>query len=135
MEQQVSKSGLGSPILQQIREEMRVYDREGEEIGQVEKVYLGSVSEDVDAYGAGPATAYDPDLPGEGSLIDNIAEVFTADDKLPEVLRERLLRHGFIRIDSSGLFTGDRYVLPDQIATVSADRIYLNVAQDELIER
>jgi hypothetical protein len=113
---------------------MRVYDREGKDVGQVENVYLGSVSEKADEYGQGPATADDPDLPGEGSLINNIVEAFTFEDELPEVMRNRLLRQGFIRIDGPGWFASDRYVTPDKIASVSDGRVYLSVAQNELIK-
>jgi hypothetical protein len=134
MFQQRPNSELGSSVLKQIQEDMKVYDREGKEIGTVESVYLGAVDEEVEAYGGGPATSDDPDWPGEGSLIDNLAEVFNPDE-MPEVLRNRLLHHGFIRIDSSGLFSSDRYATPDQIRVVSGDDVYLNVSQDELIKR
>jgi hypothetical protein len=53
---------------------------------------------------------------------------------VPETLRERLLRQGFLRIDSTGLFAADRYVMPDQIADVSEGRITLRVTHDELIK-
>jgi hypothetical protein len=33
------------------------------------------------------------------------------------------------------LFAADRYVLPDQIAGVSGDRVRLKVSRDELIKR
>ena len=135
MAQQISKSGLNSPILEQVREKMAVYDLGGEKIGTVADVYLGSVSDMADTRGEGSAVAYEPDIPGKGSLAADIAGVFSSDDELPDVLRSRLLRHGFIRIDSAGLFAVDCYAMPDQIASVSGDRIDLNVLQDELIEK
>jgi hypothetical protein len=54
---------------------------------------------------------------------------------MPKVLRDRLLRHGFIRIDTHGLFASDRFALPDQIESVSEDCIQLRLSKDELIER
>ncbi len=135
MVQQISKSELGSPILKQVREGMMVYDQEGKKVGKVKEIYLGAVSDEVNEQGIGPATAYDPDI-REDSLLDNIAEAFAAaDDKLPKVLRNRLLHHGFIRINSTGLFASDRYALPDQIASISDDGVYLSVLRDELIKR
>jgi hypothetical protein len=44
------------------------------------------------------------------------------------------LRHGFIRINASGLFTSDRYAMPDQIASVADDRITLRVAREDLMK-
>jgi hypothetical protein len=39
-----------------------------------------------------------------------------------------------MRIDSAGLFAADRYVMPEQIAGVSSDRVTLRVTRDELIK-
>jgi hypothetical protein len=64
-----------------------------------------------------------------------LTEIFAANDELPEELRSRLLRHGYIRIDGSGLFASDYYVISDQIASVSKDRLQLNVLRDQLIKR
>ena len=47
---------------------------------------------------------------------------------------ERLLREGYVRIDADGLFAADRYILPEQIATVSADEVVLNVDKRALIK-
>jgi hypothetical protein len=134
MGQQPFDGGQDSRILTQVYEGMDVYDRTGDKIGTVEYIYLGAVSEEADKYGAGPATASERGS-REISLIEDFAKVFSAEDRVPEPLRERLRRHGFMRIDSTGLFAADRYVMPDQIADVSGDRVTLRVTQDELIKR
>lgn len=41
--------------------------------------------------------------------------------------------HGFIKL-STGLLRSDRYIMPDQIASVTADKVHLNVALDELAQ-
>jgi hypothetical protein len=71
----------------------------------------------------------------ESSLIVDFTEAIFPSDQLPEAIHQRLLHHGFIRIDRSGLFAADRYVMPDQIAGVSEDRVTLRVTQDELVKR
>jgi hypothetical protein len=124
----------GSRILTQIYEGMTVYDRSGDKIGTVEYVYLGAVNEEADKRGGGPGTASSPGEP-ESSLIEDFAKAILPTDQVPEPLRQRLIRQGFIRIDSTGLFSADRYVMPDQIADVSKDRISLRVSRDELIKR
>jgi hypothetical protein len=134
MSQQPFERQHGSRILTQIYEGMTVYDRAGEKIGTVEHVYLGGVSEEDDRRGGGSETAPSPGG-GESSLIEDFARAIFPGDQLPETLRQRLLRHGFVRIDSTGLFAADRYVMPDQIADVSEDRVTLRVTRDELIKR
>jgi len=63
-----------------------------------------------------------------------VARAISPRDQVPETLRQRLLRHGFLRIDSTGLFAADRYVMPAQIADVSEDHVTLQVTRDELIK-
>ena len=123
----------GNRLLTQIYEGMTVYDRAGKKIGTVEHVYLGELSNEVDKRGGGPVTAPSPGR-GESSLIEDVARAIFPSDQVPETLRERLLRQGFLRIDSAGLFAADRYVMPDQIADVSEGRITLRVTHDELIK-
>jgi len=120
-------------VLNQVREGMRVCDNTGNEIGTVRVVFLGAVSDETNDRGGGPATASTPEL-RDDTLIDYAAKAF-ADEPLPEVVRERLLRHGFIHIDTSGLFASDRFALPDQIETVSDDCVRLRLTKDELIKR
>ena len=133
MERPVFDEGRNKTILNQIHENMRVCDSIGEEIGRVREVFLGAVADTANQRGRGPATASTPEMRDE-TLVDQIAESF-ADAPLPEVLRERLLREGFIRIDSNGLFASDRFALPDQIESVSDDCVQLRLAKAELIER
>jgi hypothetical protein len=134
MSQQPFEQQHGNRILTQIYEGMTVYDRAGDKIGTVEHVYLGGVSEEDDRRGGGSETAPSPGG-GESSLIEDFARAIFPSDQLPETLRQRLLRQGFVRIDSTGLFAADRYVMPDQIADVSEDRVTLRVTRDELIKR
>jgi hypothetical protein len=126
-------NSMSDTILNQVREGMPVCDNAGNEIGTVRRVFLGAVSEETNDRGGGPATASVPELRDE-TLVDYFARAF-ADEPLPDVLRDRLLRHGFIHIDSSGLFASDRFAMPDQIDSVSEDCVRLRLTKDELIER
>lgn len=120
----------GNP-LSRISEGMRVYDRLHHEIGKVEYVKMSD-----DDPSTPEVEASEPERrPQRDSLIDNIAEVFAPADQIPDELRDRLLQQGFIRIDSAGLFSADRYVMPDQIMSVSGDAVTLNVSKDELVKR
>ena len=68
------------------------------------------------------------------SLVETVAEAFGAEE-LPEVLRDRLLHEGYLRLDADGLFAADRYILPSQIAAAAGDEVILNVEKDALIKR
>jgi uncharacterized protein YrrD len=120
-------------VLTQIREGMDVYNYDEDRIGKVERVFFGSVSEGQAATGTGAATA-DPVGAGDRTSLTALAEVFDTDD-IPNQLREQLQRKGFIRIDSSGLFSSDRYATPDQIAAVHEDRVILRTDKEGLIKR
>lgn len=118
-------------ILAQIREGMKVYDRMDNEIGTVDRVKM---SDDNPATEEAEAVTADEPPRRKDSFLDALADVFSADG-LPEVVRERLLQQGFIRIDAKGLFAADRYVLPDQIMSVSGEGVTLKVSKDELVKR
>jgi hypothetical protein len=133
MSQPAFEPPYGNRLLTQIYEGMTVYDRAGEKLGTVERVYLGEVSSDADKRGGGPVTAPSPDR-GERSLIEDVATAIFPNDHVPETLRQRFLRHGFVRLDSTGLLAADRDVMPDQISEVSEDRVTLRVTRDELIK-
>lgn len=119
-------------FLAQIETGMKVFDRLNHEIGKVEFVKM---SDDDPSTPEAESVVADDYRERDDSLIDNFAEVFAPDDDIPEGLRERLLQQGFVRIDSKGLFAADRYVLPDQIMSVSGDAVTLKVSKDELVKR
>jgi len=112
---------------------MRVFDNHHRHIGVVDDFKYS----DEDPSRPGPETAgLNPiDMRRGDSLIENLAEAFRTEE-LPEEIRERLLNEGYVRLDAAGLFAADRYILPDQIASISNDEITLTVdSKDELIKR
>lgn len=118
-----------SPSLRFVEKGMRVFDRERHEIGKVEWVQFGDDDpETPEVEASGPSTGRDDD-----TLIDVIARAFSTDN-VPEEIRERLVQQGFVRIDADGLFAADRYVMPEQIDSVSGEGMMLNVTKDELIK-
>jgi hypothetical protein len=121
--------------LSDVREGMEVHDSQEHKIGTVREIYFGADSDEMKNHGAGAATAPDPSL-RKDSLVDDLARgIFDADADVPEEMRQRLINEGFLRIDSAGLFKGDRYVLPEQIARVHENHIHLNVPYDTLLKR
>jgi len=127
------ESAQVSRILQQIYEGMLVYDNRDDKIGTVEYVYLGELTEVDNSFDSGKLTSSLADG-SEGSLIEEFASAIVLTAQVPDMWRERLLSHGFIRISSLGLFTADRYAMSEQIARVADDRVMLNVSRDKLLK-
>jgi hypothetical protein len=123
----------GQSILTQIADGMTVYDQENDKVGTVRSVHFGAVSVEDDRHGLGPATTSAEETAGS-SFLEDFARIF-APGTIPEPVRARLLRHGFIRIDTAGLFAADRFAMPEQIGSVSDDRVTLQVTREELIKR
>ncbi|MBN9316689.1 MAG: hypothetical protein J0I99_13185 [Devosia sp.] len=117
--------------LKSVEEGMKVFDRERHEIGKVEYVRFGDDDPDTPEVEAFDLSETDE---RNDSLLKDIAKAFASDD-LPEELRERLLHQGYVRLDADGLFAADRYIVPEQIESVSADGLMLNVTRDELIKQ
>jgi hypothetical protein len=118
-----------SASLRFVEQGMRVFDREHQEIGKVEWVQFGDDDPDtLELEASGPSGKRQ-----DANLFDVIASAFRSDN-VPEELRDRLVHQGFVRIDSDGLFQADRYVMPDQIDSVSGDEVTLNVTKQQLIK-
>lgn len=118
-------------VLHTIREGMKVLDASNHEIGHVDWVQFGNDNPSTPAQEAESIEGMEVN---RDTLMDNIVDAFRVDD-LPLDIRERLLMQGFVRIDSEGLFAADRYVLPDQIAGVSGDKLTLTVDKSDLMKR
>jgi hypothetical protein len=116
--------------LSHVREGMKVLDRNGDHIGSVDWVKM--TDEDPNTVAVEQLTSDEPER--RETLVDFLAEAFRTDD-VPEQLREKLMRSGFLRVDADGLFASDRYVLPDQIAVVTDKGVILDVEKDALIKR
>ena len=115
-----------------IRIGMTVYDSAHHAIGKVEDFKF---SENEDNPDVQPADIDGTDRRnGRESILTAVAEAFGAEE-IPEALRDRLLREGYIRLDTKGLLAKDRFILPSQIASTVGDEIMLNVDKDQLVKQ
>lgn len=126
-------------ILTMVEENMPVIDREGDEVGQVGWVQFGEVSSTEDEMGTGPATASGMDegrrLPGENTWVEALDRGLSGDEGVTESVEGRLMRHGYLKVKGTGLFSGDLFVLPEQISSVHDGQVHLNISRDEMIEQ
>ena len=119
-------------LLTYIRKGMSVYDPNEAQIGVVDTVYMGGASDDAIEMGSPAATSPDVDLSNH-SLMGSIAHLFD-DSYLPDELKKRLLRDGYVRVNIKGLLGLARFVFPDQVAYVSDEGVVLNVLEDDLLK-
>jgi hypothetical protein len=126
----------GTMVLEQIHEGMKVYDQTEREVGKVKSIYFGSVADAANDPGQTPETndGASPN-PYPHTFLNDFANALDDPNEIPETLRERLIYNGYVRIDTSGWFTKDVYAMPDQIESVSDDKVYLTVTADELVKR
>jgi hypothetical protein len=109
---------------------MKVVDSRHKTIGKVDDLRFPENAIDPEVE---PADIDGADKPGRNeTILGAVAEAFGREE-LPEALRDRLLREGYIRLDTP--LGKDRYILPAQIASASNDEVMLNVDKDELIKR
>jgi hypothetical protein len=100
---------------------MRVVDATGETIGNVDYIKMGDP-------GAATVDSVAPSAPG-------LLEAFPGggEPDVPEPLRSRLLRQGYIKVDGKGWIDTDRYVPADEIGRVAGDIVRLTVDKDQLL--
>jgi len=117
----------------QLHKGMKVFDSTDTQIGTVDDYKFT----DEDPSTPGPETRDVNPIEWErdGDLAHILARAFSPDDNLSDEVKEKLLREGYVRIDADGLFAADRYITPDQIASVEGDRLILNVPKDALMKR
>jgi hypothetical protein len=112
-------------VMARIREGMHVVDAAGEDIGTVEYFEMGN-PEAPTAAGNEPRSSH---------LVAAVAEAITpgeGEPDVPEPLRSRLRRTGFIKIDGPGLLERDRYVSSEKVREVTQDRVRLAVRKAQL---
>lgn len=125
-------------VLNYVREGMNVYDAEDEQVGTVQTIYFGTAGVEEDRVGAGPVATGDMrNIQRTDSWMHRLGDILELepDFEMPEELAERLLRRGFIRIDSDRLLGSDSFVFPDQIESASEEGVWLNVNEDDLLKK
>jgi hypothetical protein len=133
MVQQTFSKDTDNNVFSRVKVGMEVYDVQDRRIGKIEDIYFGASSPEANERGTGAATAPDRG-PVEDRFYQDIVRAFAADE-IPEELQQRLLREGYIRIGGEGIFSTARYVLPDQVSSVTGDRVVLRTTRDRLIKR
>jgi hypothetical protein len=124
--------------IEQVREDMKVIDVNGDEIGKVAAIKMGnpnaatvSVAEQTpdDTLLDQPLVAAPITSSASGVLAAPVAPVGAFDE---DTIDPNLLRIGYIRVDAKGWFNRDLLVPADAITSVTADTVTISLAKDEL---
>jgi hypothetical protein len=118
-------AGEGDDLIARVHDGMRVIDASGEDIGKVRLVRMG----DPEA-----ASVRGQEMSTGANWLADLGEVLVGGDDVPETLRHRLVRVGFIQIDATGWFNSDLAAGAFQIAGVETDTVLLNVNKDQLVK-
>ena len=108
-----------------VHEGMRVVDSRGQDVGKVQFVQMGDPEAITSTGNEGRPT----------ELMGKIAAAVLPDERepdVPEPLRTRLRKSGYIKIDGPDLRDTDRYASSQHVGAVSQDQVRLNVTRDEL---
>ncbi|MGH3502163.1 MAG: hypothetical protein ACRDQA_14945 [Nocardioidaceae bacterium] len=119
-------SGPDPGPIGEVREGMEVVDATGTRIGTVDTIKMGDPEAET-AQGQGRGRKRDP--------LSRFASTFGPGEEpdLPPDLVDRLLRRGFVKVDSKGLLARDAYVEADRIDRVEGATVHLSVTRDELV--
>jgi len=105
---------------------MHVVDAAGKDVGRVDMIRMGDPEAET--------TAGNNDLRSEP--LDLVARAIgsEAEPDVPEPLRSRLVRSGYLKLDGANLLDTDRYVPADKVTDVADDRVRLSVRREDLIK-
>jgi hypothetical protein len=114
--------------LTKIKEDMTVYDADGNKMGTVEYVRFS----DEDPNKLGPETTTHSEFDAtKNSIVSAFALAISADD-LPDEVKMHLMRTGFIQLTTSNILKSDRYIPLDQVSDVIGENIHLSATKDEV---
>jgi hypothetical protein len=116
---------IGSNPLDAVREGMHVVDAAGQDVGRVELVRMGDPEAATTAGNEERATG----------PFARVAEAFGGhgEPDVPEPLRSRLVRSGFLKVSGGHLLAHDRYVPAERVGGVANDRVQLTVRREDLV--
>ena len=112
--------------LNSVQPGMHVVDAAGEDVGKVDMIRMGDPEAET--------TAGNNEVRAEPLNLVATALGSEAEPDVPEPLRSRLVRSGYLKLDGAKLLDSDRYVSMDKVRDVSEDQVRLSVRRDELIK-
>jgi hypothetical protein len=132
MNQDQEQAGQEIPVPdrlpERITEGMTVNDREGEAVGVIQVVYFGGANQE-----AIERVVHPQESPQAETSEDNRSAFAFDADNVPEVLRARMMRQGFIIVEGPNLTGATRYIRPEQIEGIFDGAVRLRASHGELL--
>ena len=116
-------------LLSEVKEGMQVYDNAGDKIGTVSFVQMGAEDPNTPEIEAVTVETHDYLT---NDLLEDFAAVLGDNTDIPDEIKARMLRSGFIRIDT-GLLQADCVAMHSQVEHVADDRVMLSIRGNELM--
>ncbi len=115
----------------QIKEDMTVYDVDGDKLGTVAYVQYT----DEDPNNPGPETSsFSTFEPNTNNLVKSFAQAIGAtEDNMPDEVRRHLMRTGYIRLETNNIFETDYYIPLNQVTSVIGENVHLETNKDDLL--
>jgi hypothetical protein len=112
--------------LNAVQRGMHVVDAAGKDVGTVELIRMGDAE-------AQTTEGNDEVRP---AAFDLVARALGGEEEpdVPEPLRSRLVRSGYLKVDGKDLLDTDRYVSAEYVSGVADDKVRLSVRREELIK-
>lgn len=131
----LTPGGSSPSIINQIQIGFRVIDSNGDDIGTVRELKDADANAEITALTEEQASintdAREPGLLGAFTANDGV----DLEPRVEQPMHDELLRIGYIRIDTKGWFSHDRYASSKEIASVEGETVHLNVPKDQLVPR
>lgn len=109
--------GISDPgPIKHVQKGMLVIDANGEDVGTVAEVQMGDPQ---------AVTSQGQEMSSGGRLLGQLIEGLGGGSSLPRQQQERLLRVGYVRIESPGGPSGPSHVSADLIRAVADGRVHL----------
>jgi hypothetical protein len=125
-------------VFSQVREGMVVIDRENNRVGKVTDIRFGEVDDTALDRGRGPASVEADDSTDTPAVLPDFAVGFGArpqEGSESDLILKQMQRSGYITIGATGLFSKDRFALPEHIQAIRDDEVHLSITKEELVER
>jgi hypothetical protein len=138
MDENIYGGSQEDSILNQVREGMQVLDSQGNRVGRVADIRFGDAREGPIQRGRGPASAEGEVLGDQASVLPDFAVGMTGspdEGHESDLISKQMQLSGYLVVDAAGLFSGERFVLPEQIAAVKGEEVHLNIDREKLPKR
>jgi hypothetical protein len=125
MDQSSRNQGGNKHLYNQLQEGMQALDRNGQPVGTIDRVHLGTTGKEENLNQNFPSNEAGRVPGGNTGLGEILQDVFEGAGEMDEEIRQDLLRSGFIRVRKEGVNSSSRFIQLNRIAGIQDDAVHL----------